>query len=83
MVCCGTCGEITIFFSTSALRRRTWEWDAAFKCLLAIDLPSSCGCFLAHERKGSKIYKHTQTQRLMLLFIEMQTFGLDVCLLLQ
>lgn len=65
------------FFSTSALRRRTWEWDAAFKCLLAKDLPSSCGCFLAHGKKGSKIYKHTQAQRLMLFFIEIHTFGLD------
>lgn len=32
------------------------------RCLLTEDLPTSCGCSLAHVSKGSKVYKHTQTE---------------------
>ena len=67
-VCCGThaCearAQNWPLFSTSALKRRSGDSNVFLNvcCLLTEDLPTSCGCSLAHISKGSKIYKHTQT----------------------
>lgn len=67
-VCCGTFAfqawaQKWPLFSTSALKQRFGECNVFLNvsCLLTEDLPTSCGCSLAHVSKGSKVYKHTQT----------------------
>lgn len=69
VVCCGTFAcwawaQKWPLFSTSALKRCSGECNVFLNvhCLLTEDLPTSCGCSLAHVRKGSKVYKHTQTE---------------------
>ena len=69
VVCCGThaseaAAQEWPLFSTSALKLRSGECNVFLNmhCLSGEDLPTSCGCSLAHVSKGSKIYKHTQTR---------------------
>lgn len=69
VVCCGTFAcqawaQKWPLFSTSALKQRSGECNVFLnvRCLLTEDLPTSCGCSLAHVSKASKVYKHTQTE---------------------
>lgn len=68
VVCCGAfacqaSAQKWPLFSTSALKWCSGECNAfrSVHCLWTEDLPFSCGCYLAHVSKGSKVYKLTQT----------------------
>ncbi len=86
-VCCGTFAcqawaQKWPLFSTSALKRCSGECNVFLnvRCLLTEDLPTSCGCSLAHVSKDSKVYKHTQTEG-VLRWVKRARVQVRVCVL--